>query len=130
MRRSALWITACAVAVAACSSASVDPELAGFCERAVAAVRLNYAATHYEGTDQDELRDLMERAADASGELYGGSAPTAIASEWDAIRAYGSGSVSAEEFVEADFRAREYAAAHCDGLSLGSDGSLQLDESY
>jgi len=128
MRRSAIWITASAIVVAACSSSSVDPELAGFCDRAVEAVRLNYAATHYGGTDQDELRDLMERAAEASGELYGGSAPTAIASEWETIREYGSGSVSAEAFVEADFRAREYAAANCDGLSLSADGVLELDE--
>ncbi len=117
--------------VGACSPApaSTDPNLAGFCDRALETVRLSYLATHYEGTDQDELSELMSQSAEASGRLYSGSAPEEVSDEWHIVQEYGSGSVSAETYLEADLAVRQYAAKNCDGLTISNTGVVELDPS-
>jgi len=93
-------------------------------------VRLNYAATHYEGTDQVELQELMSQAAEASGSFYDGTAPQDLADEWETIRQYTSDRSRNVDmtYVAAEQAVIQYAGSHCDGLSLGADGSLQLDQ--
>lgn len=131
MRRQAILIVVLTMGLSGCSSASAEPELAAFCERALETARLNYAATHYEGTDQEELRELMAEAAEASGRYFDGDAPQAISDEWETIREYESDLTRNldETYFAAYFVVRGYAGSNCDGLSLGSDGSLQLDQS-
>lgn len=124
---STLAVVLVLLSVSSCSRAT-DPELAGFCERAVSAVQLNTKATK-PGPERspEELAEQMSEAALASYSFLSGPGPADIQDEMAVVNQYESGEpglIFGAEYFEAFAVVRDYSVSHCEGLTLSQDGTV------